>query len=209
MRVIVFFITLTGLICSASLAALAQSQPADPKNLPGVQIGPAAPVAPGFVIKTPLDKLFENLKATKSNADAKPIERKIWRLWLESGSDTIDLLMTRVMKAMEKKDYAAALDLLDRIVHLRPGYAEGWNKRATVHFLLGNHAKSVADIEQVLIREPRHFGAMSGLGLILQQLGREKKALKLFRMALKIHPHMPGPLKAVERLKDAVDGSET
>ncbi len=115
-------------------------------------------------------------------------EAAILKLWLESGSDTVDLLMERTLKAMDEKNYSLALDFLDRIVTLEPDYVEGWNKRATVFYLTDDYGKSVSDIERVLSIEPRHFGALAGLGTILRELGDDKRALEAYRQALALDP---------------------
>src|SRR4029077_19591520 len=102
-----------------------------------------------------LDFLFEALKAAPDADSAKLVESRIWALWLASGSDTTDLLMTRVKTAIDGKDTNLAIELLDAVVELRPDYVEGWNRRATLHFAHKNYGKSLSDIRQVLAREPR------------------------------------------------------
>jgi tetratricopeptide (TPR) repeat protein len=156
-----------------------------------------------------LDELFDTLAAAESAEEAKAAERGIVRLWLESGSDTVDLLMDWTLTAMEEEDYPRALDLLDRIITLEPGYVEGWNKRATIHFLNDDYAKSLADLEQVLAIEPRHFGALAGLGTILRELGDERLALDAYREALALYPVMDDVQKAIEDLEAESVGSRT
>src|SRR4029077_15342606 len=102
-----------------------------------------------------LEFLFEALKAAPDADSAKLVESRIWALWLASGSDTTDLLMTRVKTAIDGKDTNLAIELLDAVVELRPDYVEAWNRRATLHFAHKNYGKSLADIRQVLAREPR------------------------------------------------------
>src|SRR5881275_3297718 len=104
-----------------------------------------------------LDFLFEALKAAPDADSAKLVEGRIWALWLASGSDTTDLLMSRVKSAMDSKDNALAIQLLDAVVRLKPDYVEGWNRRATLRFAAKDYAGALADIQQVLGREPRHF----------------------------------------------------
>ena len=128
-----------------------------------------------------LDGLFATLKSTKSASEAKVAEGSILRLWLESGSDTIDLLMAWAIKAIDAKNYPLALDFLDRIVTMKPDYVEGWNKRATVYFLTDDYKKSIADIERTLALEPRHFGALSGLGMIMRDIGDDKRAIEAYQ----------------------------
>jgi tetratricopeptide (TPR) repeat protein len=132
---------------------------------------------------------------------AKLAETSIIRLWLESGSDTIDLLMGWSMQAMEEKDYPLALDYLDRITIMKPDYAEGWNKRATVYFLLEDYSRSIADIQKALSLEPRHFGALSGLGIIFADLGDNHRAIDAYERALALDPYLANVRDALEKLQ--------
>ena len=157
---------------------------------------------------TPLDKLFERLAATREADEAKGIARLIERRWLKSGSDTADLLMSRVVVAMAAQDQPLAIELLDRIIALNPNWAEAWNKRATVFYMMGDHQRSVADIRQTLVLEPRHFGAWAGLGMIFYQTDNHKAALEAFRKALAIHPFVGDVKEMVERLAPDVDGRD-
>ena len=155
-----------------------------------------------------LDFLFEALKAAPDADSAKLVEGRIWALWLASGSDTTDLLMSRVKTAQDGKDNKLAIQLLDAVVALRPEYVEGWNRRATIHFANKDYGKSVADIRQVLAREPRHFGALTGLGVIMQELGEEKLALEAFRRALAVNPHLQKVPDFVKTLTEKVEGRD-
>ena len=132
--------------------------------------------------------------------------RLVERRWMRSGSETADLLMARAVMALEKKNYALAVEILDRVLVLEPGWAEGWNKRATAFFLGGDLTRAMADISVTLSREPRHFGAMTGLGVILEQIGDEKSALSAYRRALTVHPFFEPAKRAVERLGPKYDG---
>jgi tetratricopeptide (TPR) repeat protein len=155
-----------------------------------------------------IDALFQTLHATKDRDEAKAAETRILTLWLESGSDTIDLLMGWVITAIEDKDYAAALDLLDRVTSMKPEYAEGWNKRATVYFLLDDYSKSVSDIRRALALEPRHFGALSGLGMIMRSLGDNKGAMAAFRQALEADPFLDNVREALQELEKEAAGRD-
>jgi tetratricopeptide (TPR) repeat protein len=148
-----------------------------------------------------LDELFQKLKTEKDESAAKLAETSIIRLWLDSGSDTVDLLMTWSMQAMEAKDYSLALDYLDHITMMKPDFAEGWNKRATVYFLLEDYAKSIADIRRALSIEPRHFGALSGLGIIFADLGDNRRAIDAYERALALDPHLGNVRDALEKLQ--------
>jgi tetratricopeptide (TPR) repeat protein len=155
-----------------------------------------------------IDFLFGALKAAPDAEAAKLVENRILALWLASGSDTADLLMTRVKTAIDAKDLELAITLLNSIVEIKPDYVEAWNRRATVHFLRKDFGGAIADIRQVLAREPRHFGALAGLGMIMQEIGEEKRALEMFRRALDVHPHLQRVPDLVKALTEKVDGRD-
>ncbi len=155
------------------------------------------------------DTLFASLKSETDPEAAGEIENAILALWLESGSDTVDLLMQWTLKAMEEKQYSRALDFLDRIILLEPAYVEGWNKRATVYFLMDDYGKSIADIGKVLELEPRHFGALSGLGIIMRSLGDDKRAMAAFREALAVDPHLKNVREELDSLEAETADEET
>lgn len=149
-----------------------------------------------------LDQLFGMLaQADDSNWQA--LENEIWDLWSRSGSDTFDLLLERGRSAMEAGDFEAAIEHLTALTDHAPEFAEGWNARATAFFLSGRFGLSVNDIARVLTLEPRHFGALSGLGIILEDLGDRKGALDAYRHSLSIHPRNPRVKEAVQRLETA------
>jgi tetratricopeptide (TPR) repeat protein len=155
-----------------------------------------------------LDTLFSALKIAPDETSAKAIENRIWAVWVESGSDTCDLLMTRVKDAIEEKDYDLSIRLLDSIIAVRPGYVEAWNQRATVYYLKDDYAHAIADIAEVLAREPRQFGALAGLGLMLQDIGDDKDALEAYRRALVIDPHLENIPDVVKTLTEKVEGRD-
>lgn len=156
---------------------------------------------------THLDDLFARL-ADPENPDWANVQNQIWAAWSESGSASMDLLLFRATEAMDGRDFDVALTHLDDLVRLAPDFAEGWNKRATVYFLQGDYGESVADIQRTLALEPRHFGALSGLGIILDRLGDEAGALQAYRRVAEIHPNMEAAQQAIERLSPEVDGRE-
>ena len=155
-----------------------------------------------------LDFLFGALKAAPDEASAKHVEARIWAIWLQTPSDTAALLMLRAKAAMEAQQTEVALKLLDAVVKLRPDYVEGWNRRATLYYLQNDYVHSLADIQQVLVREPRHFGALAGLGMIMQDLGDDKRALEAFRRALAINPHLEKVPELVKTLTEKVEGRD-
>jgi len=155
-----------------------------------------------------LDFLFGALKAAPDAESAKQVENRIWALWLASGSDTCNLLMTRVKAAIDGENYDLAVHLLDAIIEIRPKYVEAWNRRATVFFLKRDYGSALTDLRQVLAREPRHFGALSGLGAILQDIGDEKDALDAYRRALAVHPRLKGIPDRVKTPTEKVEGRD-
>ena len=192
--------TVAALVASAQpLAAESGRMIEPPSNLPRAQRGD----------KTQnLDRLFEALKVAPDDESAKYIENRIWAIWLASGSDTANLLMGRVKTAMEAKDFELAIRLLNAIIDMRPDFIEAWNRRATLYYMRKDFTRAIGDIREVLAREPRHFGALAGLGIILQEFGDDKRALDAFRRALAIHPHIERVPDMVKRLSDKIDGRE-
>ena len=154
-----------------------------------------------------LDELFEELAEGREVRGARRVEAEILERFNESGSDTADLLMSWAVQAIEEEQYPLALDVLDQIVVLKPDFAEAWNKRATVHFLRDDYASSLADIRQTLALEPRHFGALAGLGLILQETGKKEQALDVYRQALELDPLLDKVRESVERLEKETEGN--
>ena len=202
------FFTMAGVkrILGLFLALLLAGPPAVLAEEAGKQPDSAKPRAPADDKELALDALLKQLKAATDQNAASVIEEAVWQLWLRSGSDTVDLLMGRVLAAMNAADYSLALELLNHVVEIRPGYSEGWNKRATVFFFLRDYARSLHDVERTLSLEPRHFGALAGLGLIFEALGQREQALKAFRRALAVHPFLPAVRKAEKKLAEELEG---
>ena len=155
-----------------------------------------------------VDFLFGALKAAPDDETARAIEQRIWALWMRSRSDTATLLMTRAQKAIEEKDLDLAIKLLDAIVKVKPDYLEAWNRRATLYYMKKDYGHSIADIREVLKREPRHFGALTGLGLILQDIGDDKQALEVYRRALAVYPRIERVPDIVKTLTEKVEGRD-
>lgn len=153
-----------------------------------------------------LDELFLELKREPSASKAAAIASKIEREWRRSGGATVDLLMTWAAQAMSRSNNAAALDFLDQALVLAPDYAEAWNRRATINFTMNRQGKSIADIEQTLLREPRHFGALVGLGMIMEQIGRKELAIDAYTRALEVYPALKSAQDAIGRLAEELAG---
>lgn len=155
-----------------------------------------------------LDPLFEKLKAASDAREAQIYENAIWRVWLEPEDGAVNSLMRLGLDAQNRGDMFGAFAIYDAITGLKPDYAEGWNRRATVLFLLDRLEESRKDAEKTLELEPRHFGALSGLGLIAMRQNHPDKALEVLEKALAINPHMANVRGHVEQLrKKARDGA--
>lgn len=166
---------------------------------------PLAPLDPATQKSEMLDRLFGRLKSASNQEEASVIEQSIWQLWMKSDSATAELLLQQATKAMNARRYDKALDILDAVIASNPDYPEAWNKRATVNYLIGRLDRSLSDIDKVLEREPRHFGALAGLGMIRRDKGDQRGALEAFRHALAINPYMPKIREAVDDLQKQLE----
>ena len=152
-------------------------------------------------------ELLDKLKDTKTDDEAAQIEEEVWDAWLVSGSGTVDILMKRGLDAQEQEDLGLAREMFDRVIMIRPKYAEGWNRRALLFFNEGKYDEAVADLESTLVYEPRHFGAWIGLGMIFESIDRQDAALLAYRKALEVHPHAAAAVQGEKRLKRIVEGA--
>ncbi len=150
--------------------------------------------------------LYDRLAQAKDADEAAGIVAALERLRSHSGSDTADLLMSRAVQATNARNYPLALSLLDATVHLDPDWVEAWNQRATVRYYAGDAAGSMADIAQTLKREPRHLGALAGMGAILEDAGRLEDAKRAYDRALAIAPRYEPIRDAATRLKAKLAG---
>jgi hypothetical protein len=153
-----------------------------------------------------LTDLFNRLAKAKTRTEARGIVASIEQTWLQSGSDTADLLMRRALQAMKKQNHKLALELLNKVVYLEPNWSEVWNQRATARYYADDPDGAVADVAQTLAREPRHFAALVGLGFILRRAKQEKMALQVFRRALAINPQLTNIKSIIEKLEISVEG---
>jgi tetratricopeptide (TPR) repeat protein len=206
--------------CAIGIPASAQVQPVEPPT-GHEQLDPNGDPHEGLV-KPPdqlpklprgdrnqnIDFLLGALKAAPDDTSAKAIEDRVWAVWMSAGNETTGLLMTRAKKAIDEDDYDLALRLLDSIIEIKPDFTEAWNRRATVYFMKKDYTDSLADLLKVLAREPRHFGALSGLGLIMQDIGDDKRALDAYRKALDVYPRLKGVAEKVKGLTEKVDGRD-
>ena len=140
--------------------------------------------------KAALDQLFAQLRLAPDAETAHAIDQQIWIHWTTPSDPMLALRMVDVLEARRAGDVTAAIEMLDSLVADYPGYAEGWNQRATLYYLANNLEGSLADIDKVLELEPRHFGALSGRALIYLQQGKRALALKDMAAALELHPFL-------------------
>ena len=148
-----------------------------------------------------LDALFAVLQTSSDPSAWSAAHGKIWEIWTGHDDAELNSLMEQGIVLMSRRRLGEALKVFDDLVDIAPDYAEAWNKRATVHFLLGNLADSIADVDATLDLEPRHFGALSGLGQIQMQRGDPEAALSAFEAALRMHPHLPGTRGIIQQLR--------
>jgi tetratricopeptide (TPR) repeat protein len=153
-----------------------------------------------------LGPLFAELKKTADPEVGSKLTEEIWGIWLETSDPEARARLKRGGEEMDEEDFDAALGDFNKVVEIAPKFAEGWNRRATLLYLMGDFDGSVRDIEKTLALEPRHFGALSGLGLIYLQLEKDEAALKAFTQALEINPFLAGAqhniVEIKKRLKD-------
>lgn len=157
-------------------------------------------------VQSQLDKLFAELKRERNPQAADRISKRIWNEWYKSGSASVDLMMKWSNDAVQAQKFDVALDFLDQVVTLQPEFAEGWNRRATVHFLMRQFGKSMADIERTLELEPRHFGALSGMAQIMKETGRRELALRAWQRVIDVYPMMRSAQNEIATLSEELAG---
>jgi tetratricopeptide (TPR) repeat protein len=156
-----------------------------------------------------LDGLFAQLQHVASAREAQVIEQRIWIIWSEPTDPKIGLLLQEGVTAMAHDDFREALASFDRMVEEAPDFAEGWNKRATLYYLMGDYRASVLDIRRTLDLEPRHFGALSGLGLIYDAIEQPAAALRSFEAAIALNPHLQSIEQRILELRRELAGRPT
>ena len=128
-------------------------------------------------------------------------ERALWEVWSRSGTEEVDDLLRAGIVEMQHGQLEASLDTFSEVIRRRPDFAEGWNKRATVYYLVGEYRKSAADCDEVLKRNPAHFGALSGYGMIWLRLDEPARALERFEQALAVNPNLDSVRETIEGLR--------
>ena len=196
----------------------AQGQPAPPPSR-GERQGPAD-VVPGpgpqdrgtldsaVVRARLLDDLFSRLRTAPTSEDAQGISEAIEAIWARTGSPTVDLMFVWVAEELRGRSTGRAADYLDGIILLAPDFPEAYYRRAQLAFAQRAYGQAMADLERTLALEPRHYGALTGVGTILRELDRKREALAAYRAALAVHPHLAIAQRAVERLRVEVEGQD-
>ncbi|MEL6862136.1 MAG: tetratricopeptide repeat protein [Pseudomonadota bacterium] len=154
----------------------------------------------------PSDEMFEELKTAPSEEEANDIALDIWASWMQSGSDAADLIMERAIRAQSFGDLDHARAMYDRVIAIQPGYAEAWNRRATVFLAQENYSEALRDVNEALRLEPRHFGAWGGLGAVLERLGSQNEAISAYEKALEIYPLFPSAKRGISRIRREQEG---
>lgn len=200
---LILSLALAGYTIADAAAADQASTAARPEKAKEAALGPLAPQ------DQQLDQLYARLKRERTPEMARAIASQIRETMTISGSATVDMLMSSCSKALEEKRYGAALDFADQVTLLMPEFAEGWNRRATIHYLMGNYGKSMADIAHVLALEPRHLGALSALAGILEDSGHDAQALKTWETYLSYYPADRDAQKEALDLLNKLSGQRT
>ncbi len=154
----------------------------------------------------PSDEMFADLLVAPTEEEANDTALDIWAAWMESGSDAADLVMERAVSAQAMGEADLALALYDRVLSIQPGYAEAWNRRATIYLSQQNYPEALRDVNEALRLEPRHFGAWGGLGAVMESLGSTDEALIAYEKALEIYPLFPSAKKGIARIRLAQEG---
>jgi tetratricopeptide (TPR) repeat protein len=202
---------LIALVCGVSLVLplSLHAEPGtsvQPQNLPKQFLLPKEEPNGAADRKGLLGELYLRLKKTEDADSAGLVASAIEKLWERSGSDTVDLLMSRATLLMEDKDLDVALQILNSVVQIAPDYSEGWNRRAAVFFVKKDFGESLESLRHALALDPSHYKAIQGLGLIMQELGDKKAALKAYRHALSVHPHLENARQSERELTRDVEG---
>ncbi len=151
-----------------------------------------------------LDNLFSILLETKNDIEINQIVQNIWKIWYETNDPLIEADFYRGLESMRTGDIIMSVAFFTRVIEKKPNFAEAWNKRATAYFLLGNYYKSMSDINITLKLEPRHFGAMDGMGLIFIEYKQFDKAIEIYNQMLKIFPYDKSIIEKIEKVRKKI-----
>jgi tetratricopeptide (TPR) repeat protein len=204
------FIAGAVLLCAGS-AAWAQAQPSQKPKAEAPKA--EAPKSESPKVETPqvrgtLDDLFRRLKEAKNPQEAKPLATQIERRFARSGSDTADLLAARANEVFAEGEPSVGIEIIDRVIVIRPNWAEAYHRRALMFFAMGDLTRAMADLNATLQREPRHFGALAGLGLVFQRLGDQKRAFAAYAKAYEINPALESVKTILDRMRPDVEGRD-
>jgi Tfp pilus assembly protein PilF len=201
-------------ILALATLALALQGPAGPawtQDSPPPTAEKRPPPKPGLP-KTPAERehtlsdLYAQLAAAEDENSAKDIAENIERIWLHSGSPTVDLLLGRAMQAISEKDYDKAMTFINDVVEQAPDFTEAWSRRAFVHFQRNQVVLALGDLRRALALDPSHFKALDGLAQVLRDIGENRAALQVLRRLHDVHPHWAGTAQAIEELSREEEG---
>ncbi|MBM3644797.1 MAG: tetratricopeptide repeat protein [Alphaproteobacteria bacterium] len=176
--------------------------------LVALMCGLTAMAQPGPSSRT-LDTLFERLKTATDPGAIEALEAAIWDEWVTLREPELAGLMADGIRRLQRRDFAGAIASFDRLIERAPHLSEAWNKRATAHWLNSDHEASVRDIAETLKREPRHFGALSGLGMIYAERGQYEAAIRAWEAALLHNPHMAGVREQLDKARALAGAGKT
>lgn len=172
-------------------------------------LGLVPPIAAADQKDSRLARLFTRLQQAPSASEGDRLQARIWEIWLETDDPDARKLMRQGIVATNARRFEHALERFDQLVALAPEFAEAWNRRATLYYMMGDYQASVADIQRTLALEPRHFGALSGLGMIYDDLDRREAALRSFEAALAINPLLDGARERAQEIRRESRGQRT
>lgn len=197
-------------VAVVALAFLGPLTPALAQDAPrkSAKRGPPTPSLPKTAAERDkaLGDLYALLATAEDENSAKAISEGIERIWVHSGSATVDLLLGRAMKAIAEKKTDLALKLLDNVVEQAPDFTEGWSRRAYVHFQRNQVGQALGDLRRALALDSNHFKSLDGLAQVLREIGQKKAALQVFRHLHEVHPYWPGAERAIAELSQDVEG---
>ena len=194
------------LCCFPITSSFAESGKAETEPLPNLKPLSKSQLSMREARAEVLSSLYDQLKNAETEESGELVASAIEKLWMQSGSDTADLLMERAGLAVKARKFDLATEILNNLTSLQPRYVAAWSQLATVYFMRENYVDSMHRLRQVLALDPYHFKAIEGVGIILRETGNKKAALAVTRRALAIYPHLKSAKKAEEELAREVEG---